>query len=260
MIEVARRWAELDVEPGARPRPALLPARGAARPEQARCPALFDSARGSHEAELAILPRADRQHDPARLPRQPERADRLPRRQRRTRRGPGWPRTRSRRRSKGWRRIAAIEPRPVEIGGLTFTEVASITQIQGGIATNVIPDRASANVNFRYAPDRSPVQRRRLSAEPACRRARPTRTPATLPRPASSRTRRSSSGCAPPATSRSSRSRPGRTSPTSRRAASTRSTSAPARPATPTAATSRWRSRALERAFESLWSFLTGTV
>ena len=51
---------------------------------------------------------------------------------------------------------AAIEPRPVEIGGLTFTEVASVTQIEGGIATNVIPDRAVANVNFRYAPDRSP--------------------------------------------------------------------------------------------------------
>ena len=52
---------------------------------------------------------------------------------------------------------AAIEPRPVEIGGLTFTEVASITQIEGGIATNVIPDRVVANVNFRYAPDRSPA-------------------------------------------------------------------------------------------------------
>jgi len=51
---------------------------------------------------------------------------------------------------------ASIEPRPVEIGGLTFTEVASITQIEGGIATNVIPDRVIANVNFRYAPDRSP--------------------------------------------------------------------------------------------------------
>ena len=51
---------------------------------------------------------------------------------------------------------AAIEPRPVEIGGLTFTEVASITRIEGGIATNVIPDRVVANVNFRYAPDRTP--------------------------------------------------------------------------------------------------------
>jgi succinyl-diaminopimelate desuccinylase len=57
----------------------------------------------------------------------------------------------------GLRPYAAIEPRPVEIGGLTFTEVASLTQIQGGIATNVIPDRVEANVNFRYAPDRSPA-------------------------------------------------------------------------------------------------------
>jgi succinyl-diaminopimelate desuccinylase len=56
----------------------------------------------------------------------------------------------------GLRPYAAIEPRPVVIGGLTFTEAASITRIEGGIATNVIPDRVQANVNFRYAPDRSP--------------------------------------------------------------------------------------------------------
>jgi succinyl-diaminopimelate desuccinylase len=58
----------------------------------------------------------------------------------------------------GLRPYAAIEPRPVQIGGLTFTEVASVTQIAGGIATNVIPDRVEANVNFRYAPDRSPAE------------------------------------------------------------------------------------------------------
>jgi succinyl-diaminopimelate desuccinylase len=57
----------------------------------------------------------------------------------------------------GLHSYASIEPRPVEIGGLTFTEVASITRIEGGIATNVIPDRVEANVNFRYAPDRSPA-------------------------------------------------------------------------------------------------------
>jgi succinyl-diaminopimelate desuccinylase len=56
----------------------------------------------------------------------------------------------------GLRPFAAIEPRPVEIGGLTFTEVVSVTQIEGGIASNVIPDRVTANINFRYAPDRSP--------------------------------------------------------------------------------------------------------
>lgn len=53
--------------------------------------------------------------------------------------------------------IAALEPRPVEVGGLTFTEVISVTTIHGGIASNVIPDRVEANVNFRYAPDRSPA-------------------------------------------------------------------------------------------------------
>ncbi|MBA2333070.1 MAG: succinyl-diaminopimelate desuccinylase [Actinobacteria bacterium] len=52
--------------------------------------------------------------------------------------------------------ISAVEPRPVEVGGLTFTEVVSLTRIEGGIADNVIPDRVTAHVNFRYAPDRSP--------------------------------------------------------------------------------------------------------
>ena len=56
----------------------------------------------------------------------------------------------------GLRPLAAIEPRPVEVGGLTFTEVLSLTRIEGGIADNVIPDRVAAHVNFRYAPDRSP--------------------------------------------------------------------------------------------------------
>jgi succinyl-diaminopimelate desuccinylase len=56
----------------------------------------------------------------------------------------------------GLRPFAEVEPRPVEIGGLTFTEVLSVTRIEGGIASNVVPDRAIGHVNFRYAPDRSP--------------------------------------------------------------------------------------------------------
>jgi succinyl-diaminopimelate desuccinylase len=40
--------------------------------------------------------------------------------------------------------------------GLTFYEVASVTQIAGGIAQNVIPDRVVAGVNYRFAPGRSP--------------------------------------------------------------------------------------------------------
>ena len=56
----------------------------------------------------------------------------------------------------GLQTLASIEPRPVHIGGLTFTEVVSLTKIQGGIAGNVIPDRVAAHLNYRYAPDRSP--------------------------------------------------------------------------------------------------------
>jgi len=55
----------------------------------------------------------------------------------------------------GLRGLAGVEPRDVEVGGLVFREVISITQINGGIAANVIPAAAEAVVNFRYAPDRS---------------------------------------------------------------------------------------------------------
>jgi len=49
------------------------------------------------------------------------------------------------------------EPRDVDINGLVFREVMSVTQLNAGIASNVIPARAEANINFRYAPDRSPA-------------------------------------------------------------------------------------------------------
>jgi succinyl-diaminopimelate desuccinylase len=49
------------------------------------------------------------------------------------------------------------EPRDVDIDGLVFREVMSVTQLHAGIATNVIPARAEATVNFRYAPDRAPA-------------------------------------------------------------------------------------------------------
>jgi succinyl-diaminopimelate desuccinylase len=52
--------------------------------------------------------------------------------------------------------VLAHEPRDVEIGGLRFTEVLSATQIHGGVATNVIPDRVEVTLSFRYTPDRSP--------------------------------------------------------------------------------------------------------
>ena len=49
------------------------------------------------------------------------------------------------------------EPRDVDIDGLVFREVISVTQLNAGIASNVIPARAEANINFRYAPDRTPT-------------------------------------------------------------------------------------------------------
>ena len=52
--------------------------------------------------------------------------------------------------------ITAIERREAVVGGLPFYEVVSITQLEAGIAANVIPDRAVATLNLRYAPDRTP--------------------------------------------------------------------------------------------------------
>ena len=46
----------------------------------------------------------------------------------------------------------------VEIDGLTYREVVSVTSIEGGIAGNVVPDRVEARINFRYAPTRSPAE------------------------------------------------------------------------------------------------------
>ena len=51
--------------------------------------------------------------------------------------------------------LAAQPPVPHAFDGLEFVEVATVTRIGGGIASNVIPDRAECLVNFRYAPGRS---------------------------------------------------------------------------------------------------------
>jgi succinyl-diaminopimelate desuccinylase len=57
----------------------------------------------------------------------------------------------------GLRPVLSLEPRIVEISGLEFVEVVSPTRIQGGVATNVIPDRVEVTLSFRYAPDRDPA-------------------------------------------------------------------------------------------------------
>lgn len=57
------------------------------------------------------------------------------------------------------RGIAALAEVPVEthaFGGLEFREAVSVTRVSGGIADNVVPDRAEALVNYRYGPGRTP--------------------------------------------------------------------------------------------------------
>jgi succinyl-diaminopimelate desuccinylase len=59
----------------------------------------------------------------------------------------------------GLRPILELEPLDVDIEGLVFREVASVTQIDdGGNAANVIPGRVEATINFRYAPNRTPAE------------------------------------------------------------------------------------------------------
>jgi succinyl-diaminopimelate desuccinylase len=52
--------------------------------------------------------------------------------------------------------IVDLAARDVDVDGLIYREVVSITSFTGGIAGNVVPDQAEAQVNFRYAPTRSP--------------------------------------------------------------------------------------------------------
>jgi succinyl-diaminopimelate desuccinylase len=43
---------------------------------------------------------------------------------------------------------------------IQYREVMSVTGVQGGKARNVVPDRCTFNVNFRFAPDRTPENAR----------------------------------------------------------------------------------------------------
>ncbi|MFD9891250.1 succinyl-diaminopimelate desuccinylase [Amycolatopsis sp. NPDC059027] len=56
------------------------------------------------------------------------------------------------------RRLAAYEPRIVDIDGLTYREGLQATKITGGVAGNVVPDEAVLTVNHRFAPDRTAEQ------------------------------------------------------------------------------------------------------
>jgi succinyl-diaminopimelate desuccinylase len=54
--------------------------------------------------------------------------------------------------------VVALQPEPVEVEGLEFVEVVTVTGITGGIASNVVPDLVSCTINYRYAPNRTPEE------------------------------------------------------------------------------------------------------
>jgi succinyl-diaminopimelate desuccinylase len=55
-------------------------------------------------------------------------------------------------------RLSSHEPQQVEVDGLTYREGLNAVRISGGIAGNVIPDRCAIEINYRFAPDKSPAE------------------------------------------------------------------------------------------------------
>ncbi len=54
--------------------------------------------------------------------------------------------------------VAAYEGRQVTIDGCHFREGLQVVRVSGGVANNVVPDRATVTLNHRFAPDRSPAE------------------------------------------------------------------------------------------------------
>jgi succinyl-diaminopimelate desuccinylase len=52
----------------------------------------------------------------------------------------------------GVQALHATKPTRSTIAGLDFIQVVSVTTLHAGLASNVIPGEAHANVNFRYSP------------------------------------------------------------------------------------------------------------
>jgi succinyl-diaminopimelate desuccinylase len=53
--------------------------------------------------------------------------------------------------------VADLPVRDVDVDGLVFREVVSVTTIAGGVAGNVVPDLVEAHINMRYAPTHTPA-------------------------------------------------------------------------------------------------------
>jgi succinyl-diaminopimelate desuccinylase len=61
--------------------------------------------------------------------------------------------------------VAALQPADVDVEGLVFREVVSVVRIEGGIAQNVVPAEATVELNYRYAPSRTPEEAERRLRE-----------------------------------------------------------------------------------------------
>ena len=55
-------------------------------------------------------------------------------------------------------RLAEYQPAEVEVDGLLYREGLNVVGINGGVAGNIIPDRCEIEINYRFAPDKSPVE------------------------------------------------------------------------------------------------------
>jgi succinyl-diaminopimelate desuccinylase len=53
-------------------------------------------------------------------------------------------------------RLSSYEPQQIEVEGLIYREGLNVVRISGGIAGNIIPDRCVIDINYRFAPDKSP--------------------------------------------------------------------------------------------------------
>jgi succinyl-diaminopimelate desuccinylase len=51
--------------------------------------------------------------------------------------------------------VAGWESRKVVLDGCEYAEQLQVLGVSGGVAGNVVPDEATATINFRFAPDRS---------------------------------------------------------------------------------------------------------
>lgn len=54
--------------------------------------------------------------------------------------------------------LAAYEPASIDVDGLVYREGLNAVAITGGVAGNVIPDKATVTINYRFAPSRSGEQ------------------------------------------------------------------------------------------------------